>query len=148
MKITKHNNQKRMIKNSFLRKYSREGVVIIIVVVSLITVSLISGTMIKQSMTTEKQSQRESNRVQATWLAESGIERGLYRLKTNKDYTGETWKISDKEAGMRDAGEVLISILDSQNPENGQQIKVTATYPAESIYRVVQTKTIELANGN
>ena len=141
-------NQKCIVKESFLRNISREGFVMIIVVVSLITASLISGTMIRQSMTTEKQSHRESNRVQAAWLTESGIERGLYRFKTNKEYTGETWKISDKEIGMRDSGEILISITNSQNPEKSKQLKVIATYPADSIYRVVQTKTIELASGN
>ncbi len=144
MKKLNNTNRKRLTRNSFLKKYSREGFVIIIVVVSLIMASVISGTMIKQSMATEKQSQRELNRVQAAWLTESGIERGLYRLKTNKEYTGETWKISDKEFGMKESGEVLISIVDSQNPEGSQQLKVTATYPVDSIYRAIQTKSIQV----
>lgn len=122
----------------------KKGFIIILVLVSLIVASMFAGVMIRQSMMTEKQSERELNHIQANWLVESGIERAFNQMRSNQDYAGETWKITESELNTDEPAEVLISIDENQEEEKSRQLVVKATYPVNSVFRSVISKTIPL----
>jgi hypothetical protein len=88
-----------MILREPANKPSR-GLTVVAVLVCLIIVTLVSGAVLKVGLAQRESLRVEERRLQAEWLAQSGIERALARLDRERDYTGETWSIAASELGL------------------------------------------------
>ncbi len=121
-----------------MRRYSRSpqtplrrGGTLLIVMVALAVASLIGAALLQMAFAQRRQQQHERLRVQAGWLAEAGLQRGLQRARTEADYRGETWKVDVPGRTSTQAAEVQITIDDTDR----RAVTAVATYPATATYR-------------
>jgi len=84
--------------------------------------------------------------VQAEWLAESGIDRAVFRLRSDRAYQGEKWVIGATELAGESPAEVVIDIQKQTDRGNGYIVQVKAVYRSDSGPMVRRTRqtTIEL----
>ncbi len=61
-------------------KLQRRGLTAAAVLVCLMVVTLVSGVLVKQGVAYRQQVRSQERRLQAEWLAESGVERAFARL--------------------------------------------------------------------
>jgi Tfp pilus assembly protein PilV len=137
------------------------GMTVVAVLVCLIIVTLISGAVLKVGLAQRDLARSFERRLQAEWLAESGVERALARLAGDRDYTGETWTVSALDLGQNaavtagadkpDSAAAVITIAVERVPANSsrRRVKVQADYPRDPPRRSRHTKqvTIDLEPG-
>ena len=117
------------IKLSFHHQ-DRRGAVLLMVMICLLLVSMIGGSVMKLTLTQQRHIGKETNYLQAQFLAESGIERAVAQLSKNAGYLGESWDISAKELNRRAAGEVVITVSPDAGNTSEKRITVVALFPA------------------
>ena len=96
----------------------------------------------------------QERRLQAEWLAESGAERAIARLATDRDYTGETWSLSAQDLGQSEQS-TGTSPQSAATPvahhdhgraragrPNRRRVHVQADYPLDPPRRARHTKRI------
>ncbi len=137
------------------KKPSR-GMTVVAVLVCLIIVTLISVVVLKMSVARRELARSQEHRLQAEWLAESGVERAMARLARDRDYRGETWSPSAHDLGRSERtptgtspakaepAEARITIAVEPVPAvtNRRRIHVQADYPLDAHGRSRQTKVI------
>jgi type II secretory pathway pseudopilin PulG len=133
---------------------SRRGMTTIAVLVCLLIITLISGALLKVGLAQRDMSRDRERRLQAEWLAESGVDRALARLTLDHNYTGETWPITARELGLpegtpttgstgqadRSGAIVTIAIEPIAGKANRRGIRVQADYPPDPPRRSRHTK--------
>jgi type II secretory pathway component PulK len=85
--------------------------------VCLLVMTLICGSLLRTIQTQRALVRSEERRLQADWLAESGLERAYARLANDPAYRGETWTLPADQIGGTDAGSVTIGF--AARPERG-----------------------------
>jgi type II secretory pathway component PulK len=139
------------------------GMTVVAVLVCLIIVTLISGAVLKVGLAHRELARFSERRLQAEWLAQSGVERAAARLADDRDYTGETWAISASDLGQSNrapagteadqerSAAAIVAITVERVPGSAarRRIKVQADYPREVPRRSRHTKelTIDLEPG-
>ena len=113
------------------------GVVSIVVVVGVVAIGLVLAVLLRQVAVRRGQIRAEERRVQADWLAESGLERASSKLAGAVDYAGETWAVPASELGGDAAGTVTITI---EPGPDGPTARAVADYPSEGPGRSRRTK--------
>jgi type II secretory pathway component PulK len=103
------------------------GAILIVVMVALVVFATLCGVLVKLALVEQRQVRMQEWRVQAEWLAESGIERAAARLAASADYAGETWQVSTEETGSA-AGVVRIDIERVDARPNLRVVRVQADY--------------------
>ena len=73
---------------------------VVAVLICLIVITLISGAVLKVGLAHRDLVRAQERRLQAEWLAESGVQRALARLAVDRDYAGETWPFSAADLGL------------------------------------------------
>jgi Tfp pilus assembly protein PilX len=125
------------------------GMISVAALVCLLVMTLICGSLLRTIQTQRALVRSEERRLQAEWLAESGLERAYVRLANDPAYTGETWTLSADQLGGMDAGSVTISV--GAGPEHGgvsqRLVSVQADYPGDPPrrVRVRRQATVEVA---
>jgi hypothetical protein len=79
------------------------GLTVIAVIVCLILITLISLAMLKLGLAQHTQVRAQEHRLQAEWLAESGMQRALAALARDREYAGETWPIQARDLSLPEA---------------------------------------------
>jgi Tfp pilus assembly protein PilV len=79
-------------------------------------------------------------RVQAQWLAESGLERAAWRLAADPQYTGEVWKLPAEQLDGTAAAAVRIEVETVSDQPNRRLVRAQADYPDDPHDRARQTK--------
>jgi hypothetical protein len=124
---------------------SRRGLTTIAVLICLVIITLISGALLKVSLAQRNMNGDRERRLQAEWLAESGVDRALARLTVDHNYSGETWPITAGELGLpettaptespwrtaRSAAIVTIAVEPIAGEANRRRIRVQADYPVD-----------------
>ena len=124
---------------------SRRGMTTVAVLVCLLIITLISGAVLKVGLAQRDMNRERERRLQAEWLAESGVDRALARLTFDHSYTGETWPITAGELGLperpataespgqadRSAAIVTIAVESIAGEANRRRIRVQADYPPD-----------------
>jgi hypothetical protein len=110
----------------------RRGAIAVIVLVALILIALIGGTLLKLGTARRAQVQADERRLQAAWLAESGLERAAARLGEDRDYAGETWAVPPGDLGGRHGGRVVIAVTAVESKPGLRKVEARADYPAEA----------------
>jgi|SRR5579872_6607716 len=127
------------------RAATRRGAFAIVVLICLVVAGTIVASLLKMALLHDRQLSSEQNRLQAAWLADSGLDRAANRLAREAGYTGETWKIDPAQLGGVDAALVTIRVQKSEADAANRTIVVEAAYPAEGPNHVRVTRQAEVA---
>lgn len=125
----------------------RRGSILIIAVLCLVLATSIVGVLLSLVQKQRRQIAFEQAQVQAEWLAESGIDRAVFRLRGDHAYEGETWMPGSSDLAGEESAEVMIEIQKSTDRPSAYAILVKAVYgsgPGQSVTRTRQT-TVEFS---
>lgn len=115
-----------------MTKHLRRGGALVIALVTLLVVMLIAGTVARSVVASHRQAMRRHNELQAQWLADAALARGLANATRQEDYSGETWRVN---VSAEDAGVAEIQVKRGA-PAAGFQVLVQAHYPDDPWQRV------------
>jgi len=138
------------------RRTPSRGMTVVAVMICLIVVTLASGAVLKVGLAYRARVQLQERRLQAEWLAESGVERALARLAVDRAYTGETWPISAADLGLPDqppatgtteksqgaAAVVTIAVDPLEGVATRRRVRVQADYPRDAPGRSRHSKQV------
>ena len=79
---------------------TRRGLTAVAVLVCLVIVTMVSGVLLKVGLAHRDQVRSHEHRLQAEWLAQSGLDRAVTRLAADHGYSGETWKLTHRDLGL------------------------------------------------
>jgi type II secretory pathway pseudopilin PulG len=122
----------------------RRGLVSVAVLIGLIILAIICAGLLKVALARRAEVGVEERRLQAVWLAESGLERASARLAASGDYSGETWDIPAEDLGGRGPGRVVIRVERVADRADRRTVRVQADYPSGSGLRSRQSKELVL----
>jgi hypothetical protein len=134
----------------------RQGITTVAVLACLVFVTLISGVLLKVGIAYRDHVRAQERKLQADWLAQSGIERALARLADKADYTGETWTISKNDldadsAPREESGPAALVTIRVERPGGSadrRMIKVQADIPPEPSRRIRHTNQVLVELGS
>jgi Tfp pilus assembly protein PilX len=115
---------------------------VVAVLVCLVVIMLLGAALLKVALLERESSRETERRLQAQWLAESGLERARARLASDASYPGETWTLSAADLGLVESaparadegkregavGVVTISV-DRSGGGISRVVRVQAEYP-------------------
>jgi hypothetical protein len=124
------------------RPTNRRGLAIVPALVCLVLVTMLCALMLKQAHTRRVLAGDEERRMQAEWLAESGLARASARLSAKPGYRGETWEIPPRALGGASAARVSIVVEPVEDPSGRRRARVVvrADYPGGDDHRARQSK--------
>jgi hypothetical protein len=132
------------------RRPDRRGLAIIPALVCLLLVTLLSGLLLRQVTTRRATARSEERRMQAEWLAESGLARASARMAAEHGYRGETWEVAPEALGGG-AGVVRITVdagdREGRSARDRFLIRVEADYPRDDVRRARASKTLTIDLG-
>ena len=112
---------------------------------SLLLLTLTVGVLVRASLTQRNLVKGGLRRVQADWLVYSATARAAEQLKSDPDYTGETWNISAEAIGQPDPAVAEIEVSADPSAESRRLVTITVNYPPDIPDRVLATRTVPVA---
>lgn len=110
-----------------------------------ITIALMLATALSRAaVVQQRQSRNGTYQQQALWLAESGLQRAVFRLRTAPGYAGETWDVPADALGSAHAGVVTIEVQPNAAGDGRIELQVTARYPVEQPTGAMHVRSIVL----
>lgn len=122
------------------RASSPRGAMLVVVIVCLALATLILGALLKSTMLLSRQQGVEQQRVQAVWLVSAGLARTAYSLRSQPDYTGETWQIATSSLGTNEAARVKIRVAAPTGQANSRDVVIEVAYPADAARPISLTR--------
>ena len=113
----------------------RHGLVSVAVLIALIVIAIVAAALLKVALSRRAEVGMEERRLQAGWLAESGVERALARLSASGEYPGESWEIPPEDLGGRGPATVAIRVDRVADQADRRKVRVQADYPSGSSLR-------------
>ena len=107
------------------------GAVLMVALVCLVLALMVFGSLVRIGLARRGRVRMEERRLQAAWLAESGLERAAHKLAASADYQGETWGPSAADLGGRDGGVVRIAVEPVEGHPRRRLVRAVADYPSE-----------------
>jgi hypothetical protein len=134
-----------------MRHTRRRGSITVAVLVCLLVITVIAAGLLRQVQSQRALLKDEERRLQAEWLAESGLERAAVRLHDDPAYRGETWAITAGELGGPASGVVSIKIEPipggAESNSNQRRVTAQADYPVDPPHRVRTRKQVVVTLG-
>jgi Tfp pilus assembly protein PilX len=135
---------------------SRRALTTVAVLVCLIVITLCTAALVKTGLTQRTQVRSQEHRLQAEWLAESGLDRALARLAADGNYSGENWSIGAQDlslpkspstgqrsgAAAEPAATIVIAVDRVAQQANRRRIRVQADYGLDPPARFRHTKQV------
>jgi len=145
-----------MMIRSEPQKRHRRALTTVAVLVCLVVITLIVAALLKVGLAQRNQIRSSERKLQAEWLAESGLDRALARLAADGDYSGEEWPILAQDlslgeipttgeparASARPAAMIRISVEHVAQQANRRRIRVQADYGLDPPNRSRHTKQV------
>lgn len=125
------------------RRRPRRGMLGIAVMACLIVLVIIAGALIRAGVARRDALRVQERRLQADWLAEAGLARGLARLEADPSYHGETWTIEPRDLGTQDGATVVIAVEKSPT-SNSRTLSVRADYPRDPPQRARRSRRVTI----
>lgn len=111
------------------RKDQRRGLVLVALLVGLLIVGLVAASRIQMLVAQAQRLRSQRMRIQAYWLAVSGVRRAAARLRADAAYAGETWRIPSAVLPLGGA-EVRLRVESVAGNPTARRIRAVADYPA------------------
>lgn len=124
--------------------HARRGAVLLVGLLALLIVSALSAALLKRVMLQRQEIQQAEWKLQADWLAESGLGRGVARRTSDPGYPGETWEIPAAMLDGFHSGRVTIAVTSDEKAKDRMTIEALADYPDDSVHRVRSRKKISV----
>ena len=118
----------------------RRGAFTVVVLICLLVAGMLLAALLKLALLQSRQAGYEQARLQAAWLAVSGLDRAAARLALEPGYTGETWEIEPARLGGPAAATVNIRVEKAETETHRRTVVVEAVYPAEGPHRARLTR--------
>ena len=107
----------------------RRGAILLLVLVVLGVMFAISAALLRRASQYRQEVQRREWAIQADWLVDSGVARGLTKLRLDPKYNEETWVVPAEELGGQSAGRVTIRVASEEGEPDRRTLTVSADYP-------------------
>ena len=118
------------------------GAILIVVLVCLMLATAMFVLVVRQALTQRQAMEISQRCLQASWLAEAGLERAAARLAADPKYAGETWTLSAAELAAGEGGVVKIEVKAITDRPERRLVRVQADYPDAPEHRCRQVKEI------
>ncbi|MEQ8788415.1 MAG: hypothetical protein RIC55_19045 [Pirellulaceae bacterium] len=109
------------------RSSERRGAVLLVVLVCLMVVGVVGMGLVRTMITAGHDKRLHADRLQTQWLAESGLDRGVARLRRDASFEAETWRIDADQLDGRRSAVVEIVVEASSVESFGRRITAVAT---------------------
>jgi hypothetical protein len=121
---------------------NRRAAVLLVVIVCVAITSLVFITLLQLAVAQEDAIQSDARQLQASWLAESALDRGAAKLRADHAYQGETWNLPGELLSGRDAATAEITIETVPGSSQLRRINVQLDYPADAQLRSRQNRSV------
>lgn len=127
-------------------KLSRQGVLLIAVLICMAVVIAIIGVMFSSSLRTRRQLHSERDLRQVELLLDAGLRRAVARIAADESYLGETWRLPADQLLQHGAAEVTITAAPANDSADSASTEVTiaARYPLNVPLTVQRTRTFSV----
>ena len=125
--------------------HSRRGVALPLVLFCIVLILALGAALVKAVLLQHRHSQLMDQQHQSMWLAESAVQRALYKLRDSANYRGELWHISAATLGGSDDGSVTIQVESDVDDPTARKVTIEAIYPDHPLHRVVQRRELFVA---
>jgi Tfp pilus assembly protein PilX len=112
------------------RAFRRRAAVLLVVLACLLVVGVVGAGLVRTMIDTGHAHRLHVDRLQAQWLAESGVDRAIAQMRQDKAYAGETWKIDAEQLDGRRGAVVEIAVERASENETVGRITAKATLGA------------------
>ena len=134
--------RRRIARESARQTPSRRGAMIVFAMLALLIVSMVGASLLRTVAMSHRQLQREQLRTQTVWLAESGCDRAIARMRSNPAYAGEVWTVPADQLVADRTAVVQITVTTDPQSDNHRIVSAAAEYPHDSPQAVRITKQI------
>jgi len=114
------------------------------VLVCLTVVMMLFAGWVKSIALARQQVRAQEDRMQAEYLALSGLERAAAQLAADATYGGEIWRIGGESFSGRATAAVDIRVTAIPGESKMRMVRVVADFPAEGARRARRSKEIKL----
>lgn len=122
----------------------RRAFLLLLALTCLAVATVLFGVWLRVSLAAMRMQRQQEHRVQAEWLAHSGLERAIAQLRLNGGYKGETWQLASTEIAARGSGRVIIGIAAVAENPTRRKISVRAQYPADGPVPAAHSKSLTI----
>ncbi len=123
------------------RHQNRRGVALALALACLVLIVLVLGGLLRRVAEARLVVRAEERRLQADWLADSGLARAAARLAADPSYAGETWNLPAATLGGAEPAVVAITIQPEPAAPDRRRVRVQADYPPDPPRRARRTRT-------
>ena len=129
---------------------SRGGAIIVFAMLALLVVSMLGASLLRTVGMSQRQLQREQLRTQAVWLADSGCDRAIARLRREPTYVGESWAVAAEQLAADRTAIVTITVTADPQSDDRAIVSSVAEYPHNSpqAIRITRQMTIPRSTVN
>ena len=119
----------------------RRGAVLIVSLVLMAVVMTLLGVLLQGTLRARRQLHVERDRRQTELLLDAGLARATFRLNSEAEYSGETWRLEPQRIVGGGAGEVtIVATRDEARPQ--WKVQVVAEYPLGDERSVRRSRTV------
>jgi len=119
---------------------NRRGAILAMALVTLMIVGLLGGLVMQRFLAAHRQSRRELDQLQAEWLAEAAVARGLALREADAEYTGETWRDAvgivtiglDEPAGQDGTVKIIVQAYSPDKEKQRSYVQRTYLLPLDA----------------
>jgi Tfp pilus assembly protein PilX len=122
----------------------RKGAALVCALACLVVVTIMTGVLLRRAALERDRIRAAERQLQAAWLADSALDRAAAALAVSREYKGETWTPAAADIGGPDSGRVAISVQAVDGQPGKRKLTAQADYPADTPYRIRQTKELLL----
>lgn len=121
----------------------RQGSILVAALVCFLVVALLSAVAVDRVVQGHRETKRRQQQWQAEWLSHSAAERAVARLRSDPEYRGETWQLSELEFGTHAnarPGVATIAVVPAEGNSSRVRVTVAARYPADETFGILRTQ--------
>jgi type II secretory pathway pseudopilin PulG len=122
--------------------------ILAMVLVALLIVMLLGAALANAFIARRQLVRHSEQQQQAFWLAESAMQRAVYRLANDPEYQGETWQVPADDLGGTYVGVAIIQVDAIAEADTERRITVEATYPSNALKKNVQHRELLVGKSN
>ena len=130
------------------RRSGRRGALLLVAMVCVAITSVVLISLLRLAMAQEDAIQADAWQLQASWLAESAVDRAAAGLRADDGYRGETWNLPAQLLWGADDAAIEIKIETVPGRPELRRIDVQVDYPARTKFRSRQSKSVLITLGS
>ena len=119
-----------------MRAKKRGGGALVVALVTLAVIMLLSAAVLRSLVAARRQSLQSVKVLQASWLAESALERATARFAADPAYSGETWEV-DLASNDEHSATAVVKIEPPSAAEGIRQVRAAAHVAGITVSRTL-----------